>query len=74
MLLKPTNRKGSDTSSPVCVKLITRAINAGINTERLSSKMAGKRNPQAVTLLRKDCQNPRWIGTVITKKVVLRGD
>jgi hypothetical protein len=30
------------------VKLITRAIAAGINTERPTSSMAGKRKPQAV--------------------------
>ena len=34
-------------SSPVAVKLISKAINAGTNTDRLIRMTAGKRNAQA---------------------------
>ena len=47
------NFSGSDTSSPVCVKLINRAIAAGISTERLNSVSAGARKAQAVRLVRR---------------------
>ena len=50
MLANPTNRSGSLTSRPLWVKLITRAIAAGINTERAISTSPGARKPQAVAV------------------------
>ena len=53
-LAKPTKRRGSLTSSPVEVKLITRAIKAGTSTDKLISTTAGSRNAQAERELRTD--------------------
>ena len=44
------NCRGSPTSRPVRLKLITRAMAPGISTEIASSRRAGARKPQAVTL------------------------
>ena len=44
------NWSGSPTSSPLRVKLISRAIAPGINTESANSSRAGARKPQAVAV------------------------
>ena len=51
-LAKPTNCRGSLTSRPVVVKLMTSAMTAGMRTDRLIRTKAGSRKAQAVRLLR----------------------